>query len=332
MNAVRTALIGCGKVGADPRRGARRRCPSRSSSPSATRAAARRGVRRAIRRRALHRRRARCSREAASQAVVIGTPHPLHAEPAIAAAEAGVHVLVEKPLAATLADCDAMLAAARRTGVTLGVVSQRAVVRAGPAHEGGDRRRQDRPARSSASSRCSAGATRPTTSPTPGAASGTPRGAACSSTSRRTSSTCSTGSWATGRGGQRLLGQPQPPVHRGRGHRRRDPPVPERRPRLDRHQPVAEAGHLHQGPHPRVQRRLGRRRDRPRRDVHRRHVADRRAAAERPLDDPGEEHLLGRVPGRGPRPVRQIDADDPLPRPADPGLSPRAILEDGRPW
>jgi UDP-N-acetyl-2-amino-2-deoxyglucuronate dehydrogenase len=59
------------------------------------------------------------------EAVVIGTPHPLHAEPAIRAAEAGVHVLVEKPLAASLADCDAMLAAARKAGVTLGVVSQR---------------------------------------------------------------------------------------------------------------------------------------------------------------------------------------------------------------
>ncbi len=59
------------------------------------------------------------------EAVVIGTPHPLHAEPAIRAAEAGVHVLVEKPLAANLADCDAMLAAAQQAGVMLGVVSQR---------------------------------------------------------------------------------------------------------------------------------------------------------------------------------------------------------------
>ena len=57
--------------------------------------------------------------------IVIGTPHPLHAEPAIRAAEAGVHVLVEKPLAASLADCDAMLAAARKSGVALGVISQR---------------------------------------------------------------------------------------------------------------------------------------------------------------------------------------------------------------
>jgi predicted dehydrogenase len=64
-------------------------------------------------------------REANVEVVVVGTPHPLHAEPAIGAAEAGVHVLVEKPLAASLADCDAMLAAARKSGVTLGVVSQR---------------------------------------------------------------------------------------------------------------------------------------------------------------------------------------------------------------
>ena len=64
-------------------------------------------------------------REARPQVLVIGTPHPLHAAPTLAAAEAGVHVLVEKPLAATLADCDAMIAAARRAGVRLGVISQR---------------------------------------------------------------------------------------------------------------------------------------------------------------------------------------------------------------
>ena len=57
--------------------------------------------------------------------VLIATPHPAHAAPTVQAAEAGVHVLVEKPMAATLADCDAMIAAAARTGVRLGVISQR---------------------------------------------------------------------------------------------------------------------------------------------------------------------------------------------------------------
>ncbi|MBX9680562.1 MAG: Gfo/Idh/MocA family oxidoreductase [Gemmataceae bacterium] len=64
-------------------------------------------------------------REGGIEAVAIGTPHPLHASPAIRAAQAGVHVLVEKPLAATLEDCDAMLAAARQSGVLLGAISQR---------------------------------------------------------------------------------------------------------------------------------------------------------------------------------------------------------------
>ena len=64
-------------------------------------------------------------REGKVEAVIIGTPHPLHAAPAIRAAEAGVHVLVEKPMAATLDDCDAMLTAANRAGTLLGVISQR---------------------------------------------------------------------------------------------------------------------------------------------------------------------------------------------------------------
>jgi UDP-N-acetyl-2-amino-2-deoxyglucuronate dehydrogenase len=59
------------------------------------------------------------------EAVMICTPHPLHREPCVQAAKAGVHVLVEKPLAASLADCDAMLAATREGGIKLGVVSQR---------------------------------------------------------------------------------------------------------------------------------------------------------------------------------------------------------------
>jgi UDP-N-acetyl-2-amino-2-deoxyglucuronate dehydrogenase len=64
-------------------------------------------------------------RESGAEAVSVATPHPLHAEAAVAAAEVGVHVLVEKPLAANLRDCDAMITAARKTHVKLGVISQR---------------------------------------------------------------------------------------------------------------------------------------------------------------------------------------------------------------
>ncbi len=59
------------------------------------------------------------------QAVVIGTTHPAHAGPAIAALNAGAHVLVEKPLASSLQDCDAMIDAAEKNGKKLGVISQR---------------------------------------------------------------------------------------------------------------------------------------------------------------------------------------------------------------
>jgi predicted dehydrogenase len=59
------------------------------------------------------------------QAVVICTPHPAHAAPSIQAARAGAHVLVEKPLAVSLKDCDQIIGAAERAGVKLGVISQR---------------------------------------------------------------------------------------------------------------------------------------------------------------------------------------------------------------
>jgi phthalate 4,5-cis-dihydrodiol dehydrogenase len=52
-------------------------------------------------------------------AVYVGTPHQLHREHVLAAVAAGKHVIVEKPMALELADCDSMVAAADRAGVTL---------------------------------------------------------------------------------------------------------------------------------------------------------------------------------------------------------------------
>jgi len=56
--------------------------------------------------------------------VAIGSPSGLHAEQAIAAARRGLHVLVEKPLDVTTAKIDALIEAADRAGVTVGVFFQ----------------------------------------------------------------------------------------------------------------------------------------------------------------------------------------------------------------
>jgi predicted dehydrogenase len=53
--------------------------------------------------------------------VDICTPHPLHPSQAIAAARAGKHLLIEKPIALTWEDARAMRAAIRKAGVQAGV-------------------------------------------------------------------------------------------------------------------------------------------------------------------------------------------------------------------
>lgn len=53
------------------------------------------------------------------EAIYIASPHRFHAQQAIEAMQYGKHVLVEKPLALTLEQCDAVVAAADRTGMQL---------------------------------------------------------------------------------------------------------------------------------------------------------------------------------------------------------------------
>lgn len=57
-------------------------------------------------------------------AVCICTPSGLHAAQAIQAMAHGKHVLIEKPMALTVADAEQVIDAAKRHGVTAGVVSQ----------------------------------------------------------------------------------------------------------------------------------------------------------------------------------------------------------------
>lgn len=54
--------------------------------------------------------------EQPSEAVIVASPNYLHARQAVAALQAGRHVLVEKPMALTRADCGAVIEAAARAG------------------------------------------------------------------------------------------------------------------------------------------------------------------------------------------------------------------------
>jgi len=59
-------------------------------------------------------------------AIIIGTPNKFHAEQTIAALSAGKHVLLEKPMAMSVAECDAMIAAKNKAGrtVQIGMVNR----------------------------------------------------------------------------------------------------------------------------------------------------------------------------------------------------------------
>ena len=124
MTRIRTALVGCGKVGRTHADALASLAQSElvavcDRTTAGAEAFAREfGVR-------PYTDVATMLRESKVEAVSICTPHPLHAEAIEIAAAHGVHVLVEKPLAATLADCDRAIAACAAAGVRLGVVSQR---------------------------------------------------------------------------------------------------------------------------------------------------------------------------------------------------------------
>jgi UDP-N-acetyl-2-amino-2-deoxyglucuronate dehydrogenase len=124
MEALKTAIVGCGKVGhlhakalaAVPESRFVAACGRDKAKTEAFAAA--------------HNVKPYCDVEEminreGVQALTICTPHPLHALHAVKAAKAGVHVLVEKPLASTLEDCDAILNAAKERGVKVGMISQR---------------------------------------------------------------------------------------------------------------------------------------------------------------------------------------------------------------
>ena len=124
MKKIKTAIIGCGKV-SDLHAAALKRTPEAHfvavcsrHHEKAHRYAEKYGVQ------------GFCDIQemissAGVEAVIVCTPHAAHRDAAVTAAEAGAHVLVEKPLASSLQDCDAMLAAAKKAKVKIGTVCQR---------------------------------------------------------------------------------------------------------------------------------------------------------------------------------------------------------------
>ena len=78
-------------------------------------------------------------------AVIVTTPSGAHLEPAVAAARAGKHVVVEKPLEITAERCDRIIEACDRNGVKLCTIFPSRFADANGA-EGGRGRRQVRPA------------------------------------------------------------------------------------------------------------------------------------------------------------------------------------------
>jgi predicted dehydrogenase len=124
--SVRWGLIGCGDVAAKRVAAALREAEgselvavARARAELAAEFAERHGARR------WHAGWRELLRDPEVDAVYLATPVRLHAEQAIAAAEAGKHVLCEKPMALDPAGCRAMVDAARRAGVRLGVAYYR---------------------------------------------------------------------------------------------------------------------------------------------------------------------------------------------------------------
>ena len=124
MEKIKTAVIGCGKVGHFHAR-AFQACPE-----SELVACLGRDMKKTEEFAAIYGIRAFTDletmvRETGVQAVSICTPHPNHADIAVRCCELGLHIAIEKPLAASPEDCDAIIEAAKKNNVVGTTICQR---------------------------------------------------------------------------------------------------------------------------------------------------------------------------------------------------------------
>ena len=146
-NDLRTALIGCGKVGQIHAQALAALPESEFVAVVRRRPDRARGLRRAVRRASHSPTWRRCSPSAGAQAVLIATPHPLHAEAGHRGGRRPASTCWSRsrwrPAWAIATPCSRRPSAA---GIKLGVISQRRFYEPVHSDEGRDRRRQDRPA------------------------------------------------------------------------------------------------------------------------------------------------------------------------------------------
>jgi predicted dehydrogenase len=123
---LRWGLIGCGDIAAKRVAPALRNGEScELVAVSRARAELAEGFARAFGARRWHGDWSDLIRDPEIDAVYVATPVDLHAQQSIAACEAGRHVLCEKPMALSTAQCRAMIDASRANGVRLGVAYYR---------------------------------------------------------------------------------------------------------------------------------------------------------------------------------------------------------------
>ena len=128
-------------------------------------------------------------------AVIISTPHPRHHDDALEPSAAGCHVLVEKPMALTEAECNRHDRCGREVRQSNSSVIKPKTLVPSPCASGRRSTAESSASRQSGWRRSSDGAMRITMRAIRGGASGKPREAECASTKLPTNSTSCTGSW-----------------------------------------------------------------------------------------------------------------------------------------